>query len=134
MANVFANTIVFVKDIEISKKFYTEILGMKILQDYGTIVFFENHFVIHVADSILKTIFKKRKLSALRKQGNRNILLYFETDALDELYAGISGRVRIIHGIEKQAWGQNVFRFYDPDNHMIEFGEPFRLTKDDFIR
>ncbi|WP_424540407.1 hypothetical protein [Sinorhizobium medicae] len=26
--------------------------------------------------------------------------------------------------IERQAWGQRVFRFYDPDEHAIEVGEP----------
>ena len=42
--NVFYNTIVFVKDIDRSKKFYTEVIGLKVLNDYQTIVFFENHF------------------------------------------------------------------------------------------
>ena len=129
MSNVFVNTIVFVKDIQVSKKFYSDILGMKVLQDYETIVFFENHLVLHIADSIIRTIFKKPMSSALRKQGRNNILLYFETDKLDELYDRISDKVKIIHGIEKQAWGQKVFRFYDPDDHMVEFGEPFRVKE-----
>jgi catechol 2,3-dioxygenase-like lactoylglutathione lyase family enzyme len=127
--NYFVNTIVFVKDIEISKSFYTNILGMKILQDYETIVFFENHFVLHEADSILKTVFKKNKFSALKKQGKRNVILYFETNALYEFYNTIANSVKIIHEIEKQAWGQKVFRFYDPDNHIIEFGEPFSIKE-----
>ena len=129
MTNFFVNTIVFVKDIEISKDFYSNLLGINILQDYGTIVFLENHLVLHIANSIIKTIFKKNKLSASQKQGKRNILLYFETNELNEFYDKISKRVQIIHGIEKQAWGQKVFRFYDPDKHIIEFGEPFRIEK-----
>jgi catechol 2,3-dioxygenase-like lactoylglutathione lyase family enzyme len=129
MTNVFVNTIVFVKNIEVSKYFYSNILNMKILQDFGTIVFYENHLVLHIADSILKTIYKKRKFSAFRKQGKNNVLLYFETDKLDEFYNEIANNVKIIHGIEKQIWGQKVFRFYDPDNHMIEFGEPFRIEE-----
>jgi len=27
-----------------------------------------------------------------------------------------ANKVKIIQAIEKQAWGQNVFRFYDPEN------------------
>ena len=29
-----------------------------------------------------------------------------------------------IHNIEQQPWGQRVLRFYDPDRHIIEIGEP----------
>ncbi|HEX7712444.1 MAG TPA: VOC family protein [Bacillota bacterium] len=38
----------------------------------------------------------------------------------------------IIHPFEKQAWGQNVFRFYDPDRHIPEIGEATHLIDDDF--
>jgi catechol 2,3-dioxygenase-like lactoylglutathione lyase family enzyme len=129
MNTVFVNTIVFVKDIEKSKIFYSDLVGRKIVQDYGTIVFFENHLVLHAADSILKTIFKKRKYSGLGKQGKRNVLLYFETNKLGDVYNRIAKSVKLIHGIEKQAWGQKVFRFYDLDRHMIEIGEPFRVEE-----
>jgi uncharacterized glyoxalase superfamily protein PhnB len=100
---------------------------MKIIQDYDTIVFSENQLVLHIAESILKTIFKKKKFSAQRKQGKQNVLLYFETDRLEELYHTIKDKVSMIHSIETQAWGQKVFRFYDLDKHMIEIGEPFRV-------
>jgi uncharacterized glyoxalase superfamily protein PhnB len=33
-------------------------------------------------------------------------------------------RVDLIHPIVEQAWGQRVFRFYDPDGHAVEVGEP----------
>jgi len=124
---VFSNTILFVKDIHKSRFFYETVLGMRVINDYGTIIFFENHLVIHSADSIIKTVFKRRKLSALRSQGHSNVLLYFETNRLEEFYIQIADRVKIIHGIEVQAWGQKVFRFFDPDRHMVEFGEPFRI-------
>lgn len=126
MQNSFVNAIIFVKDIEISKDFYTNLLGMKILKDCGTIVFFENHLALHVADRIIKTVFKRDKFSSFRKQGKNNLLLYFETDELADFYNKIAGKVSIIHGIAEQAWGQKVFRFYDPDHHIIEFGEPLK--------
>ncbi|MDC7124660.1 MAG: VOC family protein [Spirochaetales bacterium] len=129
MANVFVNTIIFVKDINVSKKFYSEILGMKMLHDYETIIFYENGLTIHLADSILKTVYKESKSSALQSQGQNNILVYFETDKLDELYNKICDKVKIIHGIEKQEWGQKVFRFFDPDEHIVEFGEPFHAEE-----
>ena len=81
---------------------------------------------MHISNSIIKTIFKRDKFSSFRKQGKTNILLYFETNELDNFYNKIA---EIIHGIEKQAWGQKVFCFYDPDKHMIEFGEPFKVNE-----
>ena len=30
---------------------------------------------------------------------------------------------KIIHPIVEHPWGQRAFRIYDPDNHIIEFGE-----------
>ncbi len=130
MTNCFVNTIVFVKDIDKSKQFYSEVLGLKIIRDYDTIVFFENHFVLHSAVSIIKTVFKRNYPFSKIKQGKKNILIYFETDQLDECFSKIKMQdVRFIHEIEKQAWGQKVFRFYDPDGHIVEIGEQFRVKE-----
>ena len=125
--NVFYNTIVFVKDISKSKKFYTEVIGLKVLDDFQTIVFFENHFVIHNGNNLLKTIYKRSPLLNFSK-GKKNIEIYFETDNIEESYKNIIDcNVKVIHAIEKQAWGQKVFRFYDPDNHLVEIGEAFHV-------
>lgn len=125
--NVFYNTIVFVKDIARSKKFYTEVIGLKVLEDYQTIIFFENHFTIHNGNNLLKTIFKRSPLLNFTK-GKKNIEIYFETDNIEESYNKIiENSIKVIHPIEEQAWGQKVFRFYDPDNHLVEIGEAFHL-------
>ncbi len=124
----FVNTIVFVKNISLSKRFYIELLGLHVLEDYGTIVIFEDHFVIHNSRNLIKTVFKKDRLFSKFKQGSKNLLIYFECDHLEDAFERIKdGNVKFIHEIEKQAWGQNVFRFYDPDNHIVEIGEPFRI-------
>jgi uncharacterized glyoxalase superfamily protein PhnB len=52
------------------------------------------------------------------------LLLYFETNQLDAAFARLKNKVRLVHPIERQSWGQRVFRFYDPDGHVIEIGEP----------
>lgn len=128
--NYFVNTIIFVKDINKSKRFYSDALGLKIIQDYETIVFFENHFVLHSAVSIIKTVFKRNNYFQKKKQGRKNILIYFETNQLDNCFNKIAKLgVKFIHGIEKQAWGQKVFRFKDPDGHIVEVGEPFRVKE-----
>lgn len=53
----FANTIVFVDDVERSKRFYADGLGLRITKDFGTLVIFGNGFAIHNAESLTKTIF-----------------------------------------------------------------------------
>jgi uncharacterized glyoxalase superfamily protein PhnB len=56
--------------------------------------------------------------------GRHNLLLYFEDDDIDACFARLSGRVQLIHPLVRQVWGQRVFRFYDPDRHAVEIGEP----------
>jgi predicted enzyme related to lactoylglutathione lyase len=125
--NVFYNTIVFVKDIKKSKHFYEIIIGLKVEKDNKSIVFFENHFVIHDRNAIIQTVFG-RKPFLNNKQGRRNILVYFETDDIETIFNEIiKNNVKVIHPIKTQEWGQKVFRFFDPDNHIIEIGESFNL-------
>jgi uncharacterized glyoxalase superfamily protein PhnB len=103
----FVNPIPFVRDIGISKTFYCEILGL----------------AINDGKSLETTVWGLPSVIS-EPYGRQNILLYFEHDNLDALFERIAGNVNLIHPIETQAWGQRVFRFYDPDGHAIEIGEP----------
>lgn len=121
----FAHSVIFVKDIEVSKKFYADVLGIKIIQDCGIFILFEGDLAIHQARELLNTVYKKDIAEGYDAQGRNNLEVYFESDKLDEIYARLKEyNVEFIHGIEKQSWGQNVFRFYDPDRHVVEIGEP----------
>ncbi|WP_276119242.1 VOC family protein [Pararhizobium qamdonense] len=119
----FVNPIPFVRDISISKAFYGEKLGLAIKQDFGDFVLFETGFAIHEGKSLETTVWGHPSVSS-GAYGRQNVLLYFEHDPLDALFARIAGHVILIHPIETQPWGQRVFRFYDPDGHAIEIGEP----------
>jgi catechol 2,3-dioxygenase-like lactoylglutathione lyase family enzyme len=121
----FINTIVFVKDIAVSKAFYTGTLGLQVVGDYGAFLLFENHLALHQARELAVTVWKGNAPSdSDQLQGRQNVLIYFETSELEDTFARLKDQVRLIHPIEKQAWGQMVFRFYDPDGHVIEIGEP----------
>jgi uncharacterized glyoxalase superfamily protein PhnB len=50
--------------------------------------------------------------------------LYFEHENIEAAFENIAPHVELIHPVERQAWGQRVFRFYDPDGRAIEIGEP----------
>lgn len=119
----FINPIPFVRDINRSREFYRDRIGLKIREDFGSFVLFETGFAIHEGSSLEQTIWQESSPET-GTYGRRNLLLYFEHDDIDAAFAGIAPHVVLIHPVERQAWGQRVFRFYDPDGHAIEIGEP----------
>lgn len=119
----FLHPVVFVKDIALSKRFYTELLGLEIIEEYEVFILFEMHFSIHQAKALTKTVFGEEFPDAMELQGKDNVLLYFEVDELDSYFAKIKDKVDLIHPIITQQWGQRVFRFRDPDGHIVELGE-----------
>jgi catechol 2,3-dioxygenase-like lactoylglutathione lyase family enzyme len=123
LAMRFVNPIPFARDIERSKVFYRDLLGLKILSDFGNFVLFETGFAIHEGRSLEQTVWGKTAETS-EPYGRGNILFYFEHDDIDAAYETIGPHVDLIHPVEKQAWGQRVFRFYDPDGHAVEIGEP----------
>lgn len=120
----FINPVVLVKDIGVSTEFYTGVLKLKIVQDSGPFVLFEDHFSIHQAHELLLNAKGEDTSRAKPSLGSDNVLLYFEVADLDELFNEIKDKVELIHPILRQEWGQRVFRFYDPDRHLVEIGEP----------
>ena len=99
-------------------------MGLSIISDVGVFILFENHFSIHQARELEATVFSESTANSEELQGKRNLLLYFESQELEDMFQELENKVEIIHPIVKQAWGQKVFRFYDPDGHIIEIGEP----------
>ncbi|MGE5422359.1 MAG: VOC family protein, partial [Ignavibacteriales bacterium] len=56
---------------------------------------------------------------------NHDFELYFESDTLDQVYAKLEeAGIEWVHPMAEQPWGQRVIRFFDPDRHIIEIGEP----------
>jgi catechol 2,3-dioxygenase-like lactoylglutathione lyase family enzyme len=116
----------FVKDIEISKEFYVGLLGMSVDLDFGKNVIFKNGFAIWEIsrDHIIPKTLGYDNVSDSRF--NR-FELYFETEDLDEIFKALKGnKVRFLHEIHNEAWGQRTIRFFDPDDHLIEVGESMR--------
>ena len=119
----FVNPIPFVRNINVSRRFYCEILGLRIEEEHDNFIRFATGFAIHEGSSLERTIWGASG-DHLDKYGRRNIVLYFEDDDVDAAFERIGPRVEQIHPVQRQAWGQRVFRFYDPDGHVIEIGEP----------
>lgn len=122
----FVNPIPFVRDINRSRDFYRDRLGLKVLEDFGSFVLFETGFSIHEGRALEQTVWREEP-DTEAPYGRRNLLLYFEHEDVDAAFEAIAPHVDLIHPVERQAWGQRVFRFYDPDGHAIEIGEPQNL-------
>jgi len=123
----FESSAFFVDDVEKSKYFYANILGQKILMDFGRNVGFEGGFAIWEKEYALNTIYSDKARSV--SVGGNNSEIYFESSNLDDLCNKIKKEgIKFIHPIHEHPWGQRAFRVFDPDNHIIEFGEPMSIV------
>lgn len=112
-----------VKNIEKSKKFYEKVLNQEIELDHGENVSFKGGFAIHDHEHFQKLIDKTVASS------QNNVELYFESDDLEIIYRKLKSiDTPFLHEICEQPWGQRVMRFYDPDHYIIEIGEPIEFV------
>jgi catechol 2,3-dioxygenase-like lactoylglutathione lyase family enzyme len=126
------STALFVENINRSKKFYTEILGLEINLDFGKNLIYKSGFAIWEIqhDHIIPA-----KLGAdnLKNKSAHRFELYFETENITEVFNTLkNNNVRFLHGIHEEQWGQQTIRFFDPDKHLIEVGESMRQFIDRF--
>jgi catechol 2,3-dioxygenase-like lactoylglutathione lyase family enzyme len=117
---------IFVKDIEVSRRYYEEVLGGTVQYDFGKNILLKDGISIweidpgHIIAQELKT----------NNRSNR-FELYFETDDIRTVQKRLDKHgVRYLHDVHEEPWGQQTVRFFDPDGHLIEIGE----TLPTFIR
>jgi catechol 2,3-dioxygenase-like lactoylglutathione lyase family enzyme len=121
-----SSTALFVKDIEVSKHFYKEVLGLTVDLDFGKNVIFKNGFAIwEIRDNHI--IPANLGLDKICDVSVNRFELYFETENLAGVFAILKSKnVRFLHDIHEESWGQQTIRFFDPDNHLIEIGESMK--------
>jgi len=117
------SAVLFVKDIQAARAFYEDVLGQRVVMDHGPNVGFEGGFALWQGEHAGQMVFGKPGLD--EAQGGPAMELYFECLDLDATYAHLQAAgVDFIHLLVEQPWGQRVVRFYDPDRHIVEIGEP----------
>lgn len=117
----FDSTVIFVEEIQRAKKFYTEILEQHIVHDFGRNIIFQSGIAIWEVD---KNHCITKKLNTADKNSNR-FELYFEHDDIKAMEEKLTEQnIRFLHRRQQEPWGQQTIRFFDPDNHLIEVGEP----------
>ena len=114
----FMCPLITVADIKRSRDFYERVLGQKVESDYGRNVGFEG-FAIHLRSHFQMLIDNKEIVV-----GGNNFELYFEYDNVEQICGKLRAeKVEFVHELREQPWHQQVVRFYDPDNNIIEIGE-----------
>ncbi|MDI9442499.1 MAG: glyoxalase/bleomycin resistance/dioxygenase family protein [Firmicutes bacterium] len=113
-------TLLAVKDVEVSKRFYTELFDQEVVLDLGCNVTFSGGFAIQQEFAWLVHL----PPGAVVEKSN-NVELYFEVDDFDQFLTrlGEYQEIEYVHLPKKHDWQQRVVRIYDPDFHIIEIGE-----------
>lgn len=126
----FKNPLLVVTNMERSKKFYQEVLGLHVIMDFGANVTFTGGVCLQTKDSWLDFISSDTLVF-----GAMNSEIYFEEDDFDKFVEKLSGikNIRYVHPVMEHRWGQRVVRFFDPDQHIIEVGENMKVVCKRFL-
>lgn len=126
---MYKGTLIAVKDMEESKKFYHDIMKMNVVGDFGANVQLEGGLFLQTLDTWSHFINNKRVYLE-----NNAVELYFEVSDIDEFYEKLQiANIELVHELLEQNWGQRVVRFYDPNHHIIEVGEEMPMVVKRFL-
>ena len=118
----FSGPLIVVSDMKKSKLFYSEVLGLDVILDFGANVTLTGGVVLQTKDSWTGLIHKSKNEIFF---GGNDSELYFEEDDFDNFILKLRqiSDICYVHPVIEHSWGQRVVRFYDPDKHIIEVGE-----------
>ena len=122
--------LISVADVNAAKKFYEDLFGLEVYQDYGKNIAFTCGLALQQDFDWLVNLPKEK---VLKKSNNLEIV--FEEQDFD----GFLNKLRQYPDIEylgeviEHSWGQRVIRFYDLDGHIIEVGEDMKMVIKRFL-
>ena len=115
----YTGTLIAVKDIEKSKQFYHDVLGLDVVADFGANVTLTGGVVLQTLET-WQSFIHTDDVTLKNNAGE----LYFETEDMDAFAQHLeSFDVSYVHKLHEHPWGQRVIRFYDLDGHIIEAAE-----------
>ncbi len=126
----YASTVISVSDINKARKFYEDLFGLELYQDYGINISFTCGLSLQQEFDWLVNLPKEKII----KHSN-NIELCFEEENLDDFLKKLEQYPGIVYlgDIIEHTWGQRVVRFYDLDGHIIEVGEDMKMVINRFL-
>lgn len=127
----FQNPLLVVADLETSKKFYKDLLGLEVILDFGANVTLTGGVCLQTKETWMDFIGAKEDEIIF---GGNNAELYFEEDDFDAFAEKLETHdIVYVHPVMEHRWGQRVVRFYDPDRHIIEMGENMKTVTRRFL-
>lgn len=118
-------TVFSVANINVARRFYEDLFGVEVYQDYGKNVAFTCGFALQQDFDWLVNISKDKVMS---KSNNAEIV--FEEPDFDGFLERLKAypEIEYLGDVIEHSWGQRVIRFYDPDGHIIEVGEDMKMV------
>lgn len=127
---MYKGTLIAVKNIEESKKFYHDILDMNVTGDFGANIQLDGGLFLQTLDT-WSSFINNKEVNFENNAGE----LYFEISDIDEFYKKLQvANIEYVHELLEHNWGQRVVRFYDPDHHIIEVAEDISMVVKRFSR
>ena len=129
----YSSTLLAVKDIERSKQFYHEVLGLDVTADFGVNVTLTGGITLQTLDTWIGFLHKNEEDVLWENNASE---LYFEESDIDSFWAKLKtmSDIKYLHPMKEHSWGQRVIRFYDPDRHIIEVGEAMSTVVKRFLQ
>lgn len=118
----FSGPLIVVSDMKKSKLFYSKVVGLDVILDFGANVTLTGGIVLQTKNSWTGLIHKSKNEIFF---GGNDSELYFEEDDFDNFILKLRqiSDICYVHPVIEHSLGQRVVRFYDPDKHIIEVGE-----------
>lgn len=117
------NTMLVVKDMERSKKFYWEVMGLRTLVDL------QIHAVLTGGLGLQTEASWQGFIEQETSYKGNDAEIYFEEDDFESFIEKLTKMdIEYVHPPYTHEWGQRVVRFYDPDYHILEVGESMKIV------
>jgi len=123
-------TVISVADINLSRKFYEDLFGLELYQNYGINISFTCGLSLQQEFDWLVNLPKDKVL-----RNSNNIELCFEEENFDDFLGKVKEypNIKYLGDVVEHTWGQRVVRFYDLDGHIIEVGESIKMVINRFL-
>ena len=121
----YTAAVLAVQDINRARKFYEDLFGLELYQDYGINISFTCGLSLQQEFDWLVGIPKEKMI----RQSN-NMELAFEAEDFDGFLEKLGSypQIQYLGEVVEHSWGQRVVRFYDLDGHIIEVGESMKMV------
>lgn len=126
----YSCTVISVADINAARKFYEDLFGFEVFQDYGKNVAFTCGLALQQDFDWLVGLSKDNVLTK-----SNNIEICFEEQDFDGFLDKLKKypNIEYLGDVIEHSWGQRVIRFYDLDGHIIEVGEDMKMVVNRFL-